>query len=148
MSDHKHPILIRFWEKVSVTPNGCWEWSASTNAENGYGMFWNGERTQVAHRFLYETIIGSVPVGFELDHLCRNKRCVNPTHLDIVTRSQNTARGLGPSLAREHQLAKTHCPQGHPYNTENTYVRPNGSRICRICSNESHKRWRQKCKAR
>ena len=94
MTDHKHPILIRFWEKISVTPNDCWEWNASLNGDNGYGLFWTGERTQVAHRFLYETIIGSVPVGFELDHLCRNKRCVNPSHLDVVTRSENTKRGI------------------------------------------------------
>ena len=134
----------RFWAKVKAIPSGCWEWQASLNGKDGYGLFWNGQRTQVAHRFLYESLNGVIPIGFELDHLCRNKRCVNPIHLEVVTRSQNTARGIGPSLAKENQLAKTHCPRGHEYTAENTYVNPEGRRYCRICVREATKKWRQK----
>ena len=61
--------MEHFWEKVNITPSGCWEWKASLNGANGYGIFWNGERTQVAHRFLYEIVNGLVPEGFELDHI-------------------------------------------------------------------------------
>lgn len=137
-------IEVRFGEKVNIVPGGCWEWQAALNGKDGYGMFWNGERTQVAHRFLYERLNGAIPVGFELDHLCRNKKCVNPAHLEIVTRSQNTARGVGPSLAREKQLAKTHCPRGHEYTAENTYIYPDGRRYCRICNQIACKKWRLK----
>lgn len=134
--------MERFWEKVNVTHGGCWEWKASL-INTGYGRFWNGERVQLAHRFLYEMVNGLVPEGFELDHLCRNRKCVNPRHLEIVTRRENLLRGIGPSRARAYQLAKTHCPKGHPYDKENTYILPNGGRDCRECRKAAGKRWRE-----
>ncbi|KKN74764.1 hypothetical protein LCGC14_0388060 [marine sediment metagenome] len=132
-------VMERFWAKVTYTEDGCWIWGKPSN---GYGVFWNGSRQQVAHRFLFESVNGAVPFGFELDHLCRVKRCVNPNHLEVVTRSQNTARGIGPSIARANQLAKTHCPHGHPYDEVNTYIKPNGgSRDCKICRSNTMRNW-------
>ena len=134
------PPLRRFWEKVSESENGCWEWLPPTN-EHGYGIFWTGQRKQVAHRFLYETIIGKVPDGFELDHLCRNPKCVNPKHLEAVTHQENCQRGCGGIKTGLMNRAKTHCPQGHAYDEQNTYTFPNGSRGCRICSRKNRRDW-------
>ncbi len=109
----------------------CWEWIAGKNHQ-GYAKFkWEG-RTRSGHIFAYEYFIGPVPEGFQLDHLCRNKSCVNPWHLEPVTGSINVFRG--PNKHRE----KTHCKNGHEFTTENTYVTCRGKygrsqRHCRTC---------------
>lgn len=113
--------LSRFFSFVEVIPRGCWFWKGAKNGARGYGMFWNNGQMQVAHRYLYEAINGAVPIGFELDHLCRNKSCVNPNHLEIVTRQENTKRGLLPAIMRAKRKDATHCCKGHPYTEENTY---------------------------
>ena len=79
------PVEERFWEKVNLNLfTGCWEWQASL--VTGYGRFWTDEKKHLSHRWAYETYVGSIPEGFEIDHLCRNRRCVNVGHMDIVTR--------------------------------------------------------------
>jgi hypothetical protein len=93
----------------------------------GYGGFRDAKSRMVpAHRWAYETIVGSIPEGLELDHLCRNPSCVNPGHLEPVPHRENLARGIGNG-------SKTHCPKGHAYSPENTYTGPNGNRGCRTC---------------
>ena len=125
-------VMERFWDKVEFSDSTCWEWTASQN--RGYGQFWNGERKVKAHRFLFERCIAVVPAGYELDHLCRNRGCVNPYHLEIVTHSENTLRGRLPEIMRQRQLIKTHCPRRHPYDNENTHINPaTGARECRAC---------------
>ncbi len=133
---------LRFWGKVNKdTDSGCWEWLGC--CAMGYGSFWFNGRYMKAHRYAYETLIGEVPIGLELDHLCRNRRCVNPNHMEPVTRGENIRRGLLPDIGRQYQLSKTHCPQGHPYDEQNTYLRPDrNGRDCRICRREAGKRWR------
>ena len=132
--------MRRFWAKVEVCPNGCWEWRGATNGK-GYGQFWNGERAIPAHRFLYELFIKKIDGDLEIDHLCRNQKCVNPSHLEAVTHRENLRRGMG----RQHWLRKTHCKHGHPFNEENTYTRPGTIwRDCRIC----HKRWSRETRLR
>ena len=84
-----------------------------------------------AHRVAYELLIGPIPAGLELDHLCRNRLCVNPAHLEPVTRQTNQHRGASVSGI---SVRATHCPEGHPYDADNTYVRPNGHRVCRECA--------------
>ena len=141
-------IKDRFWRKVKKLETGCWEWQGSI-ITSGYGHFWDGSRWWVAHRFAYEKIYNyPIPKGLEIDHLCRNKICVNPAHLDVVTRSENTKRGLLPSIVGARQRGKTHCPYGHPYDEVNTYAFPNGRRGCRTCMRKSTQNWREKCKVK
>lgn len=135
----------RFWLKVAKQPNGCWEWQgACLHGGTSYGVFGYQGKNVLAHRFAYEELKGAIPSGYELDHLCRNKRCVNPDHLEVVTRSENTKRGLLPGIMRLRHLNKTQCPKGHPYNEVNTYITPRGSRDCRICRREAKKRYRRR----
>lgn len=109
--------LQRFCAKVQIAPGRCWEWTGQLR--NGYGRIKVDGHSIQAHIFSYETFLGSIPEGLELDHLCRNRACVNPLHLEPVTRSINVRRGIGPLIAALKQKAKTHCPQGHPYSLEN-----------------------------
>ena len=122
--------IDRFWEKVIINPSSCWEWQGCL--VEGYGQFWDGQSLVYAHRFLYKQMIGEVPIGLQLDHLCRNRKCVNPDHLEVVTPKTNINRGICSNRI------KTHCPQGHPYTEVNTYHHPQGWRICKICQKNSH----------
>ena len=115
----------RFWPKVDQTGD-CWLWLAGKSL--GYGLFWvSPERRTTGHRFAYELLKGPIPEGLVLDHLCRNPSCVNPDHLEPVTTGENTRRGVN------HERRKMHCPQGHPYDTANTYVDAHSWRKCRTC---------------
>ena len=115
----------RFFSKVDIAD--CWTWTAARTPA-GYGSFWVGPgNTKVmAHRWAWEHLRGPIPEGQVIDHLCRNKACVNPDHLDPVPQQVNLARGVGNG-------SQTHCPQGHPYDEVNTYRRANGIRQCRAC---------------
>jgi hypothetical protein len=131
MSDSK--TEARFWAKVNVTPD-CWEWTAALNVkEDGYGSFGGNGQIVLAHRFSYVLLVGPIPEGLTLDHLCRNRRCVNPDHLEPVTLRENILRGEGLTAKNAR---KTHCPSGHPYSGENLYVSPKGDRRCRSCRRE------------
>jgi hypothetical protein len=136
---------VRFWARVDRrSDDECWAWTGSKK-RNGYGEFMINGHRYVAHRWLYEQVHGQVAEGFELDHLCRNPACVNPGHLEPVTRRENQLRGNGVSGINAR---KTHCPQGHPYDEANTVVRPTGRRDCRICKNErNRKSWNQRGRA-
>lgn len=126
------PLWDRFWPKVDTT-GPCWEWTASKN-HLGYGQVsreYPDRRLGMAHRVAYELLVGPIPEGKELDHLCRNPSCVNPDHLEPVTHAENMRRA--PYDAPASKRAKTHCPAGHPYSGENLYVNPKGRRECRAC---------------
>ena len=126
--------LIRFFKKITKT-SSCWIWVGSRNhLIGGYGIFWINHKRIYAHRASYLHFKGEIEQGKELDHLCRNRPCVNPDHLEAVTRSVNTLRGLVPILARQRGLAVTHCKNGHEYTEENTYRRKDrGTRDCKTC---------------
>lgn len=125
------PAMDRFLSKIEQRDNGCIEWLGGIAGE-GYGYFYEGHaRTShgkvYAHRWSYEQFVGPIPDGLHLDHLCRNRRCVNPDHLEAVTPAENQRR------ATIIKQPKTHCRNGHQYTAENTFVNTAGYRVCRIC---------------
>lgn len=140
----------RFW--IKIDKNGpipktrpdlgpCWMWTAAKN--QGYGIFWNGEHRDngsdilvPAHRFSYELLVGSIPLNFHIDHLCRNPSCVNPAHLEPVTCRENLLRGQTIYAAN---AAKTMCPKGHDFDAENTYLSKRNERKCRTCHRDQER---------
>lgn len=138
---HKRRPEERFYAKVDKesgpVPESrpdlghCWLWMGG-NSANGYGRFPVGAHRSIpAHRWSYEQIAGPVPPGLELDHLCRNRLCVNPDHLEAVTHEENLARS--PLIVTMINRRKTRCPQGHEYTPENTHIQKSGGRRCRTC---------------
>jgi len=125
-------LLDRLADKFLVG-DGCWEWVAAIGG-GGYGVVRNDGRQQAAHRVLYEIMVGPIPAGLQLDHLCRNRRCVRPGHLEPVTCGENIRRGTAGGIRGAQQQAKTHCPAGHAYDEDNTRL-ARGRRICRACDN-------------
>jgi len=129
------PLEARFWAKVEKS-NKCWTWTGALDS-SGYGTIWDGQRTAKAHRVAYEKAVGPIASGLQLDHLCRNRRCVRPSHLEPVTARENTLRGVGASA---QNAVKTHCKRGHQFSSDNTLVKlsPVGNRwrYCAVCTRE------------
>ena len=138
------PESERFWSKVDkLDSTGCWQW-IGTFYSNGYGMFAkarNGSKRPsfaLAHRYSYEAAHGAIPGGLVLDHLCRNRGCVNPDHLEPVTVRENLLRGEG-FIGKQYRI--THCLRAnHPLFGENLYITPDGERACRECRREASRR--------
>lgn len=124
----------RFWNLVrSGSATECWLWQGFLSHQGkGYGCFTIKRYVIGAHRFAYELTYGPIAPGLQIDHLCRNKACVNPAHLEPVTALINRRRG------RNFNLEKTHCPAGHPYDEANTTANRHG-RHCRTCAREHKK---------
>jgi len=122
----------RFMDYISPEPmTGCWLWGGGSDSKTGYGKFRLGRKDgqAMAHRFAYEHFIGPIPEGMQIDHLCRQRLCVNPEHLEPVTIKENVLRGVGLSA---RNAKATHCIHGHELKPENTYVW-RGQRECRAC---------------
>lgn len=132
----------RFWQGVRKS-DYCWEWSGARSS-GGYGRVPSGGRDALyAHRFAYELLVGPIPEGLQIDHLCRNRACCNPIHLEPVTPAENVRRGAAGRL----RVPTTHCPHGHPMTESNVYLSKHGgytSRICRVCHLEVMKRQRRR----
>lgn len=118
----------RFQRRVTVQDDGCWSWDTTNSI--GYGEFMQNRVGYYAHRFAYEAMVGPIPEGLVIDHLCRNRRCVNPAHMEPVTRGENVLRGISVPA---QNARKTHCSRGHAYDEANTHITPRGSRSCRAC---------------
>lgn len=134
---HGHPLggrRARTWEESfnlhCVKGEGCWEWGGVIHG-GGYGVISSGRNTQLAHRWSYEHHVGEIPEGLVIDHLCRNRSCVNPAHLEPVTNEENLRRGAGYGLQNG---MRTTCINGHEYTAENTYTGPDGGKRCRTCA--------------
>lgn len=125
----------RFWAKVNKSgPNGCWIWTAA-RSDTGYGSFRINRKTYNAHRLAYEELVGAIPDGLQIDHLCRVRACVNPDHLEAVTRQENTRRALTIGYPG---APSTTCKRGHDWTVTPPIIahRSNGktSRNCRVCA--------------
>lgn len=137
-------VHLRFWGNVSRDPDtGCVMWLGFLDPA-GYGRFKVGEKIVGAHRFAYEFLVGPIPDGLHLDHLCRTPACVNPLHLEPVTPAVNTLRGMGSPA---QNARKTHCIHGHEFTPENTIHHPGGRRECRECRNAIQRQRRRRAPA-
>lgn len=144
-----HPLPTRFAAKIQPLPNGCWQWMG-TITSNGYPHYWMDGKPRLAHRLMYEWMVGPIPEGLYLDHVCHNadiacpgagcrhQSCVNPAHLEPVTPRENAHRSY--RTQQSINTAKTHCPKGHPYSGENLYLKPCGRRVCRTCAKAGNRR--------
>ena len=124
-----------FQERISVSQSGCWEWTKSLH-HNGYASCtpktFGSNR---AHRVTYKLLVGPIPEGLVIDHLCRVRHCINPAHMEPVTDTENKRRGAA---------AITHCPHGHEYTPDNTYTHPSrGTRCCRRCAARMRLHWKR-----
>lgn len=129
------PAAERFWAKVNKTET-CWLWTGCSASKWGHGKFMDRGKNWKAHRWAYEALVGPIPEGLTLDHLCRVPACVNPSHLEPVTLAENV---------RRQGAAVTHCPQGHPLSGSNLYVVPkSGHRKCRTCRAAADRRHKAK----
>lgn len=127
----------------------CWQWTGSLIKGSGYAQFWLSGTNRLAHRVAWRMRNGDIPEGLQIDHLCRNRACVNPDHMEVVTGLVNTHRGTSPAACN---VGKTHCPKGHPYEGGNLYIGSEGRRVCRQCQRDAQVRYRSKnldaCRAR
>ncbi|MET8377457.1 HNH endonuclease signature motif containing protein [Streptomyces microflavus] len=128
------PPASRFWSRVNkagtLAPmlGPCWTWTGYRDRD-GYGQFYSQGRKYPAHRYAYTQMVGPIPVGLVIDHLCRNPACVNPAHLEPVTHAEN--------MRRSEPAMRTHCIHGHEFTAANTYYRTassGGVRQCRACN--------------
>lgn len=132
--------IDRFLLKVNKTST-CWMWLAGKN-NHGYGIFRpSGARSMVgAHRYSYKLFVGELVSGMHIDHLCRNTSCVNPAHLEQVTPSENTRRGISAEKTKERHSLVRNCPKGHEYTEDNIFYTTSSDgykcRKCRTCTNE------------
>lgn len=138
LSERK-PLAQRIAENQASNPDGCWEWHGVRSL--GYGhisVMENGRPVKrKVHRVAYKLVVGPIPEGMHLDHLCRNPPCYNPKHLEAVTARTNILRGIGVA---PRNAAKTHCKHGHEFTAENIkWQHKNGKnyRTCRACRNAS-----------
>lgn len=116
----------------------CWTWKQNFDSD-GYGRVQRNGRGTRAHRAVFELLVGPIPEGLQLDHLCRNRPCVNPDHLEPVTCKENLRRSRLTQATLN--ASKTYCVNGHPFSEANTYVKPNGHRLCRECQRAANRAW-------
>jgi hypothetical protein len=130
-------LAERILARTTVSAEGCWDYNGSLTSR-GYGriscLIDGTSKKYRTHRVVYEAYVGAIPEGLTIDHICFNPRCVNPAHLEVVTRSENTRRQIAAGRSALIPADQpTHCVNGHPYNEENTAVKKNGHRRCRVC---------------
>lgn len=122
----------------------CWEWTGARQ-KTGYGKTSRGGRMLLAHRLAYEVTLGPIADGLTVDHLCRNRSCIRPDHMDLVPMGVNTMRGTSVSAIN---VAKTHCVRGHPFDATNTRLDSYQHRHCRTCEREHCRQYRLRVAAR
>jgi hypothetical protein len=148
------PAEERFWGKVNKdgptplygkVPGQCWQWTGGTICR-GYGQFYVTRMSRTpSHRYAWEALRSPIPDGLTIDHLCRNKLCVNPDHMEVVTRGENTLRAVDIGAQNRN---KTRCIKGHEFSPENTRITPAGRRRCRTCDRDNERARRPSSKQR
>lgn len=136
------PAIIRFLEKITVNPDrifndtACWEWIGNIDTKTGYGgTFRTGsDKQEKPHRFAYLYFVGDIPSEHEIHHLCYNRRCVSPLHLEPRTHFENS---MDKNSAMYQKSTKPNCAKGHPLVGDNLYYTNRGLRRCRTCARES-----------
>lgn len=145
LADLRDPeeVAARFWTKVDLSdPTGCWLWTG--RLFDGYGhmrvLLYQGPYQSGVHRVAVVLEGHTIPGDLTVDHLCRVRHCVNPSHLEVVTRRENTLRGEAPAA---HQAKQTHCKRGHELRGNNVYTEPGrpNTRKCRACRKTSMRDW-------
>lgn len=129
MAPKRRPAIDRLRERIRVDDAGCWIFTGRSVNHRGYGRIYDGKRYVSTHRLAYTELVGLIPHGLEIDHLCRVRLCCNPAHLEPVTRRENQLRGETISAIN---AGKTHCIHGHEFTAANTYEY-RGKRLCRAC---------------
>jgi hypothetical protein len=113
----------------------CWEWRGA-KVTDGYGTIYVDGKSEMTHRLAYMVAKGSIPRGYQIDHLCRHRWCVRPSHLEAVTCRENLLRG-DTTVAKSK---RTHCANDHEFSGENIYVKPDGRRECRVCQQKRRRK--------
>lgn len=127
--------------RLCLNKKECWHWPKSKTSD-GYGQLHFNGKKHYAHRFFYESIVGKIPKDKEIDHLCRERDCFNPKHLELVSSRENSLRGNGiPAINAQ----KDKCIRGHLFTEENTYRPPyrKNSRLCLECRKVNYRRWKE-----
>ena len=132
------PVYDRVFNRVRFSDD-CWEWQGYQ--ARGYGRIWVEGRSVLVHRWVLQWLTGQlIPTDLTVDHLCRNRACVRPEHLDVVSAGENVLRGEGITAINKRKQV---CLRGHLLSKDNLYTRPNGARNCRICKQTHLRLWRQ-----
>ncbi|WP_280332887.1 HNH endonuclease signature motif containing protein [Nocardia wallacei] len=136
------PLEERIQRSIEIDADGCWIWQLYRNGQ-GYGWITVRDVNRPAHRVAYETFVGPIPDGLELDHLCRVRACVNPAHLEPVTHAENMRRGMAPGVVARRTGV---CQRGHALTGYNVMQRSDGHVQCRECHRAARRRYKARTK--